>query len=387
MADCACPEDAARALALGVDYVGSTLSGYLGGPEPVDPDLDLIAAMRKLTPRVIAEGRIRNPEQAAAAVEAGAMAVVVGSAISRPEHATEWFREAMRSAWAHAGSGTVLAVDIGGTKSMAALVHGGTVLDTLTQPTDRNAGPDAWIAQIAEVVTPWRGRYDRAALAVTGFVDGGNWSALNPTTLNIPDRYPLVQEAERALGVPALAVNDAQAAAWGEYRHGSGKDIADMVFLTISTGIGGGVVLNGRLLEGLGGSFGLIRGTLDAPPLEDQVTGRWIMREAARAGHPGDAVAVFEAARNGASWAAKLVDASASRVAALCRDIQMTFDPKLIVVGGGIGLAAGYLDTVRRRLDALPARQRPRLVAAALGARAGAIGAADLARRRLRTRN
>src|SRR6185437_12815830 len=98
MADCSDLEDARQALAAGVDIVGSTLSGYTGGPMPEEPDFPLIAAMAKLTPYVVAEGRIRTPAQAAEALRCGAWTVVVGSAITRTEHATEWFREAIEGA-------------------------------------------------------------------------------------------------------------------------------------------------------------------------------------------------------------------------------------------------------------------------------------------------
>jgi putative N-acetylmannosamine-6-phosphate epimerase len=96
MADCADAADGAQALAAGADIVGSTLSGYTGGPEPVDPDIELVRDLRRLTPFVVAEGRIRTPDQAAAALRAGAFCVVVGSAITRPEHVTSWFAEALR---------------------------------------------------------------------------------------------------------------------------------------------------------------------------------------------------------------------------------------------------------------------------------------------------
>lgn len=99
MADCADIEDARAALALGADFVGSTLAGYTAaGREPTAPDLALVAAMRRLTDRVIAEGSIRMPLQAMQALEAGAMTVVVGSAITRTEHVTSWFRAAMDEA-------------------------------------------------------------------------------------------------------------------------------------------------------------------------------------------------------------------------------------------------------------------------------------------------
>lgn len=96
MADCATAADGRRAAALGVDVLGSTMSGYTGGPVPALPDLVLVAALAALHPFVIAEGRYQAPAQAAAAMAAGASAVVAGSAITRPEHVTGWFVAAIR---------------------------------------------------------------------------------------------------------------------------------------------------------------------------------------------------------------------------------------------------------------------------------------------------
>ncbi|MER8445441.1 putative N-acetylmannosamine-6-phosphate 2-epimerase [Mesorhizobium sp. M1066] len=394
MADCSCLDDARRALAAGVDFVGTTLSGYVGGPEPEDPDIALVAQIRTLTPYVIAEGRIRSPEQAAAAARAGACAVVVGSAITRTEHVTSWFHQALSDAYAARGvqtvlgptvlgptvrGSTVLGIDIGGTKTMAALVSGGKVIEDMIVPTAREAGPDAWLASLAQSTSAWSSRFSRIGIAVTGLVEDGRWSALNPATLGIPDDYPLVERASSVFGKPVCAVNDAQAAAWGEYKFGAGQG-RDIVFLTISTGIGGGIVCNGRLLSGLAGHFGLIRGlSEDRAPLEDSTSGRWIASEALKAGSKADAADVFGRALKGEDWAGAIVSRSASRVAALCRDIQMMFDPKLIVIGGSIGLAEGYLDRVRAHLSEVPPRLSPDLVAAKLGGHAGVIGVADLA--------
>ena len=81
----------------GADLIATTLSGYMGpGPEPTEPDLELIRRWAGEGLAVIAEGRIRSPDQARAAREAGALAVVVGSAITRPEHVTRWFIEALQ---------------------------------------------------------------------------------------------------------------------------------------------------------------------------------------------------------------------------------------------------------------------------------------------------
>lgn len=104
MADCSILADAEQALSEGVDVVGSTLAGYTGPVEPTEPDLALVAAMRHLTPHVVAEGNIRTPAQAQRALVAGASMVVVGSAITRPEYVTSWFRSALDEAIAGAGA-------------------------------------------------------------------------------------------------------------------------------------------------------------------------------------------------------------------------------------------------------------------------------------------
>ena len=98
MADISTAAEAATAARLGADLIGTTLSGYMEGPVPEAPDMPLVKAIAGYGKPVIAEGRIRTPEQAKAAIEAGAFAVVVGSAITRPEHITEWFATAVGDA-------------------------------------------------------------------------------------------------------------------------------------------------------------------------------------------------------------------------------------------------------------------------------------------------
>ena len=98
MADASCLEDARAAQALGFDIVGTTLSGYTGGPVPSEPDLALVRSLAGLGMQVMAEGRFNTPAQAAAALQAGAWAVTVGSALTRLEHATRWFCDALPGA-------------------------------------------------------------------------------------------------------------------------------------------------------------------------------------------------------------------------------------------------------------------------------------------------
>ncbi|SDO01651.1 putative N-acetylmannosamine-6-phosphate 2-epimerase [Ensifer sp. YR511] len=376
MADCSCVEDARHALATGVDFVGTTMSGYTGGPEPVDPDIDLVTSLRELTPDVIAEGRIRTIEQAQAAARAGASCVVVGSAITRTEHVTAWFRDALAEVYAPAP--TVLAVDLGGTKTMAALVQAGEVIDSVVFPTDRNNSCEGWLASIVEAAEPWKGRYNAVGIAVTGAVRDGYWRAMNKATLGIQGEFPLEARAVDLLGFPVVVANDAQAAAWGEFK--ATDDRSDLVFMTVSTGLGGGIVSDGRLLRGISGHFGQMRGqTIENLPIESRICGPWIAAEAKRLGHECEPKDVFSAADGGQEWAVSIIEAVACRFARLCCDIQLAIDPARIVIGGGVGLATGFLDRVRAEISALSPSATPELWAATLGPKAGIIGIADLA--------
>lgn len=95
MADCSGEDDAMAAHGLGFDIIGTTLSGYVGGPVPAEPDYALIELLAARVPRVMAEGRIHTPLHAMRARKAGAWAVTVGTAITRTELVTRWFAEAM----------------------------------------------------------------------------------------------------------------------------------------------------------------------------------------------------------------------------------------------------------------------------------------------------
>lgn len=95
MADCATAAEGAAARDAGAAVLGSTLSGYTGGPVPDEPDYALVAELARLGAFAVAEGRFHRPEQAARARALGADAVVVGSAITRPEHVTGWFARAV----------------------------------------------------------------------------------------------------------------------------------------------------------------------------------------------------------------------------------------------------------------------------------------------------
>jgi N-acetylmannosamine-6-phosphate 2-epimerase/N-acetylmannosamine kinase len=372
MADCATLAEAEAAIAAGADIVGSTMSGYTGGPVPSAPDVALVRALSRLGVPVLAEGRYNAPHLAAAAIRAGAHAVVVGSAITRPEHITTWFAEAVRAA---VSQNPVMAFDIGGTKTLAALVQNGTVLDRRQIPTDRDVGGPGWADRIAALARDWRGQADRAAIAATGLIHNGAWSALNPDVLAIPPGFRLANRLSDALGLPTLAVNDAQAAAWGEHRFGAGAG-SDLLFITVSSGIGGGIVRGGKLLTGARGLAGSL-GQFPQPggTLESIASGFGMVRRVRALGHDIDMPGLFAI---GTPWAEHLLDAAAGALANALAGVQALLDPPRIVLGGGVGLAPGFLLRLEAALSHHHEIFIPRIVPAGLRADAGIIGVAAL---------
>ncbi|SUG64085.1 kinase [Salmonella enterica subsp. enterica] len=160
---------------------------------------------------------------------------------------------------------TTLAIDIGGTKLAAALIDNNLRISQRRElPTPASKTPDALREALKALVEPLRAEARQVAIASTGIIQEGMLLALNPHNLGGLLHFPLVQTLEAIAGLPTLAVNDAQAAAWAEY-HALPDDIRDMVFITVSTGVGGGVVCDGKLLTGKGGLAGHLGHTLADP--------------------------------------------------------------------------------------------------------------------------
>jgi N-acetylmannosamine-6-phosphate 2-epimerase/N-acetylmannosamine kinase len=387
MADIATIAEARTASALGADLIGTTMSGYTDmGPPPRTPDIRLVWEACGLGKPVLAEGRYNEPRLAAAAIHAGAAAVVVGSAITRPEHITRWFVDAIAAG--AAPQEPVLAIDIGGTKTAVALVQGDRIIERRQVPTRPADGAEMWLRAAADAARDWRGQYRGVAAAVTGLVRDGRWTAVNPATLPVPEDFPLVSRLAEQFGHPVLALNDAQAAAWGEYCFGAGQG-RDLLFLTISSGIGGGAVVGGQLLRGAGGLAGHV-GQIPVPApenshhrLEDLGSG-FAMAAAARAvGYDADAKQVFAALAAGESWAESIVAEAVDHLALALPGLQALLDPQVMVIGGGVGLAEGFLPRLEAALTRFPSALRPSLAPALLGADAGLLGAADLLKRQM----
>lgn len=279
----------------------------------------------------------------------------------------------------------VTVVDLGGTKIAAARVAGARVLERRQAPTPRDGGFESLIEAVVGLVAGWTD--GPVGIATTGLVRDGKLSATNPGTLPVPPDSPLVAALQDRLGVTVRAVNDAQAAAWGEFRHGAARGVGSMVFLTVSTGVGGGLVLDGTLRVGPGGLAGHLGHVVAVPdgPLcgcgrrgcvEAVASGRALAAAATEAfGEEMDAPALF---RRTDPAAAALIDRAATAIARLLADLKAALDLDLAVLGGGVGLADGFLGRVERALAAEPSQFRLPLRPAALGHDAGLIGMADL---------
>jgi predicted NBD/HSP70 family sugar kinase len=179
-----------------------------------------------------------------------------------------------------------------------------------------------------------------------------------------------------------MILNDVDAASLAERAHGHGRDVDSFVFVSVGTGIGMGIVLNGRLHRGHHGAAGEIgympldarlpaadeRDARRRGSLEASASAAGIVRAARAAGarNPTSAQQVFAAAANGESWAAEVVAGEALLIARAICAVVTVLDPQLVVLGGGIGQAAGFVDTVGVQLRRL-CPVTPELKASALG--------------------
>jgi len=145
---------------------------------------------------------------------------------------------------------TVLAIDIGGSKIAAALIEAGRIHERRRTATPPGAGVEALIEGVVEVARGWTERSSIVAIATAGLPKDGRLDAVNRDIFRITAPAPFQAPIEERLSRPVVLLNDGHAAAWGEYRLGAGQGVASMVFMTISTGIGGGIVQDGRLLRG-----------------------------------------------------------------------------------------------------------------------------------------
>lgn len=330
----------------------------------------------------------------------------------------------------------VAGVDLGGTKIATGLVdEQGQVLQRVVHSTLPDEGPAAvigrMIGSVREVCTRQGLRPDElqaVAVACPGPLDPARGVVVEAPNLRWRN-VDVVAPVREALGVPVCLENDANAAALGEWWAGAGRGTRHLVYVTVSTGIGGGIVIDGRIYGGAHWAAGEIghtvavvedgplcgcgrRGCLEAvasgtaiarravealeaagwhegavPPESDRRPGAALMRLAEGRWERVDARLVGEAARAGDELAREVLDLTWRYLGAGLVNLMNLFDPDAIVIGGGVSrLGEMMMEPLRRyareRAVSGPA-EGTRLVLAQLGPNVGIVGAAAVALDRL----
>ncbi|BBE73517.1 ROK family protein [Oharaeibacter diazotrophicus] len=305
---------------------------------------------------------------------------------------------------------TAVGIDLGGTELRAALVaEDGRLLARRSTRTDAAGGPEAVLAQMTGLVADLDlagARPVAVGVGAPGPLDAEAGVVTGPPTLAGWHGFPLRERLAAALGLSVAIDNDGHAAALGEWRFGAAIGRRHFVYVTVSTGIGGGVVCDGRLLRGRGGLAGHVghmivtdddvvcscgnRGCWEAVA-SGTAFGRQARRAAAAdpAGRiaalagtaPADARHVGTAAREGDPAALALVAEEARRLGAGIVGLIHLYSPEVVVIGGGLSalfdlFAPVIADAVATR--AMPAFRDVAVVPAALGPDAGLVGAAAL---------
>jgi glucokinase len=314
--------------------------------------------------------------------------------------------------------GYTIGIDVGGTKIAAGVVDAdGQLLAAVRRDTPAQ-DVDAIETVIMHAVAELRSGHDVTAVGVAaaGYVDAARSTVLFAPNVAWRDE-PLKADLERRLDLPVLVENDANAAAWGEFRFGPARDVDDMVLLTVGTGLGGGVVIDGNLLRGAFGvaaELGHVRmvpggvrcGCGNRGCWEQYASGQALVREARELAASGSVTAerilqlaggkpkairgphVTQAAEEGDPAAVDLLADVGRWLGEGTASVVAVLDPAMIVVGGGVAAAGDLLmapmrDAFLRNLTARGFRPEARIELASLGNRAGVIGVADLAARAL----
>lgn len=307
-------------------------------------------------------------------------------------------------------------IDIGGSKiDVAHVDRAGNVHERTVFPTPLSAPPQKIIEEIAQVVKSLTQKAGKSPKGVgigvagqitldTGFVQ----FAPNLIWRDVP----LKKILESMIDFPIFVMNDVRAATWGEWRHGAGRGANDLICLLIGTGIGGGIVSRGNLIPGAtntAGELGHIvidregplctcgnRGCMEA------LASGWALSQQARdaiakepksatallesvQGHVNDLTArhVVEVARTGDPLATSLIENAQAALNAGCVSLINAFNPEILIIGGGLGLAVPHLieniQTAVAEKALKAATKNLKVVPAALTTSAAVVGAASFA--------
>ncbi|MEY9835955.1 ROK family glucokinase [Streptacidiphilus sp. EB103A] len=310
--------------------------------------------------------------------------------------------------------GLTIGVDVGGTKIAAGVVdEDGSILARTRVPTP--ADPQWAVGAIADAIKELQAGHDVTAVGVgaPGYIDRNRSTVIMAPNINW-ENEPLKSRIEDLVHLPTVIENDANAAAWGEFRFGAAAQHNDMIMITVGTGIGGGIVLEGRMYRGSFGVAGEI-GHLNMVPegipcgcgskgcWEQYASGR-ALRRYGRERAAADPVLgkrllelnegiaetitgsqITQAAEEGDPLALEVYDELADWLGRGMGDLASLFDPAVFVLGGGVSDSGSLLlDPVAKAFEKhlIGGVHRPRaeVVLASLGSAAGIAGAGDLAR-------
>ena len=312
--------------------------------------------------------------------------------------------------------GYTVGIDIGGTKVLGGVVdETGAIISRARRDTPAEGGV-ALTQAIADVALELMkdSEIESVGVSVAGFISADRKTILATPNIKDWNGVNLDYELTSRIGLPVVIENDANSAAWGEFKFGAGRGKENILMLTVGTGIGGGIVVNSNLLRG---SFGIAAeiGHLRIVPngllcgcgaygcFEQYGSGTALLRHAREAiqAHPdraskilnrGDGsiegvngTAITEAARDGDELALSIFETTGDYLGAGIASLAVILDPEAVVIGGGV-IDAGdiLLNPIRSSVDKyMPfagKHPHPQIVAAQLGNEAGLVGVADLAR-------
>ncbi|NIK79940.1 glucokinase [Paenibacillus castaneae] len=304
-------------------------------------------------------------------------------------------------------------VDVGGTAIKLGICNAdGVLLQTYEGPTETNKGTDTILQNIAnyskQIVDESEYDWDQVGgvgVGIAGFLDIPNGIVKFAPNLKI-ENVNLKQYLEQELGTTVKVNNDANVAALGEAWGGAGKGIAHCVCYTLGTGVGGGIIINHKIVEGFKGMAGELGHMAIVPDLEaiqcgcgkmgcletvSSATG--IIRMAKDAVERGDRTSlsqvenimakdVLDAAKAGDEVATRIVNRAAYYLGKSMAMIAIVLNPQYFIIGGGVSKAGDFLfDQIREVFEKYTqdqAKEEVKIVAATLGNNAGVVGAAGL---------
>jgi glucokinase len=307
-----------------------------------------------------------------------------------------------------------IGIDIGGTKVAGALVdENGSIIREARVATPVS-DPVALVDAVVGLVTDLRAgeKVLGVGVAMAGFIDHQQANVIYGTNFGWKN-FPLKSEIEAKLDIPVIIENDANAAGWAEYRFGAGRGHQHMVMLTLGTGVGGAIIVDGKMLRGgfgVAGELGHMRVVPDGIPcgcgqrgcIESYASGTALLRNAIElvdSGNPaGSRLAeikaqagqltgpeVYQALVEGDPGAVQLLRDLASWLGQAIASLSAILDPEVVVIGGGVSQAGDLLlepvrESFRKYAPAGGFRPELSIVTAEFVNDAGVVGAADLAR-------